>query len=147
MGKSSALQRLIQNALNEIDWDFVLKCYTSLNLEYPGDTSRHLLTKEILQHDLAVLIGKVLNDEMLETFHHHWLIYWDSELKVNQEPYYTLEVFFAPLSSWQENSNRALTDEQASQSLQEQLQTALHNEDYEEAQRIHNLLSQIKHNE
>lgn len=98
---------LIHTALSQINWDFVLTAFKTLQLPW---YEKKIVTKNDLINDLASLIQNAFDNEGTEIVTEYWVVIF---IDFENDPY--LEIIFTPMAvtinANQENKNSKRIEE------------------------------------
>ena len=129
--------KIIDDALQNVDFNFVLKFYQTLGIEYPKIIHGELTT-EIIKEHLTILLEKILNNTQWETIDSHWLVYYNPHAV--EDTAIQVQIYFTPLAAniYQFKDIAHKKDE-----LEKKLENAIFKEDYLLAAKIKKQIDKV----
>lgn len=134
MNKPINVDKIIHNILNSINWEYVCHSYQKLELTFNG---KKKVSQKQLAADLRELLIDVIKTKKSFVSANKWLIYYFEDKDM-----FTLEVNFAPISSYQDSFGK-IDKYLEAQQLKKQLDFAKEAENYERAAKIQQLIDKI----
>lgn len=138
MVSSKSKDRIIEDALNGVDFKIIFSFYQKMGIEYPYSLKGKELSPEIISIDLRKILNTVLTEIKWETQDNHWLVYYDPHSI--EDTALHIQIFFTPFSTnvyqFKDNMNHK-------EKLESKLSDAVNQEKYELASKIHKQLEEI----